>query len=57
MIYPDNIISKSLLAGVSIAIAGFIFVSCANPVIGAILFSLGLLGCVMFDLNLFTLMA
>lgn len=54
MIYPDNIISKSLLAGVSIAIAGFIFVSCANPVIGAILFSLGLWCCVVFDLNLFT---
>lgn len=54
MIYPDNIISKSLLAGVSIAIAGFIFVSCANPAIGAILFSLGLLGCVTYNLNLFT---
>ena len=54
MIYPDNIISKSLLAGVSIAIAGFIFASCANPVIGAILFSVGLLSVCIFELNLFT---
>lgn len=54
MIHPDNIISKSLLAGVSIAIAGFIFVSCANPVIGAILFSVGLLSCVITDSPLFT---
>lgn len=54
MIYVDNIISKSLLAGITISIGGFIFLSCANPILGSLLFSVGLISCVIFNLNLFT---
>lgn len=54
MIYVDNIISKSLLAGTAIGISGFIFLSCANPILGGLLFSIGLISCIIFNLNLFT---
>ncbi len=45
---------KSILAGVSISIAGCAYLSLDNHVIGATLFSLGLLTIYLFDWNLFT---
>ena len=54
MIYADNIVSKSLFAGLSISIAGYIYLSTSNTILGAILFSIGLLSCVITDSPLFT---
>lgn len=54
MILVDNIVSKSLLAGLSIGVGCFIFLSCNNPILGALLFSVGLSAVVVFNLNLFT---
>lgn len=54
MIYTDNIVSKSLLAGIAISISGTIFLSCSSTIIGAVLFSVGLLSCVAFNFNLYT---
>ena len=43
MIDPNNhVISKSLFAGMSIGIAGYIYLS-TNAILGTILFSVGLL--------------
>lgn len=46
--------TKSVLAGILIGLCGFIFLQCENKVIGAFLFSLGLLTILTFELNLFT---
>ena len=54
MINQENIISKSLLAGISISIAGYINLLCVNKFIAAFLFAAGLLSCCQFKLNLFT---
>ena len=54
MISTDHVISKSLLAGVCISIGGYLFLSCHSAVIGTILFSVGLLSCVITDSPLFT---
>lgn len=54
MIDPNNhVISKSLFAGMSIGIAGYIYLS-TNAILGAILFSVGLLSCVVTCSPLFT---
>lgn len=54
MIQETNIFSKSLLAGIAIGFGGLINLSCSNNVIGAVLFSVGLLSVYIFELNLFT---
>lgn len=54
MIYTDNIVSKSLFAGLSISIAGYIYLSTSNAILGAIVFSVGLLSCVITSSPLFT---
>ena len=59
MIDPNNhVISKSLFAGVSIGIGGYLFLSCYNTILGSILgtilFSVGLLSCVITCSPLFT---
>lgn len=59
MIDPNNhVISKSLFAGVSIGVGGYLFLSCYNTILGSILgtilFSVGLLSCVITCSPLFT---
>ena len=54
MILQDNIISKSILAGISVCIGSYLYLISNNHVLGSILFSACILGCFIFDLNLFT---
>ena len=55
MIDPNNhVVSKSLFAGVSIGVGGYLFLSCSNTILGTILFSVGLLSCVITGSPLFT---
>lgn len=54
MINVDKCVSKSLFAGLSISIAGYIYLSTSNAILGAMLFSVGLLSCVITDSPLFT---
>ena len=49
-----NIIIKSVLAGVLIALAGHIYLNCANKIVGAFLFSIGLIGVIVLQANLYT---
>ena len=49
-----KILFKSFLAGIMIAIGGTVFLSIENKVIGASLFSIGLLGVLIYNLNLYT---
>ena len=45
---------KSILAGLMIAIGGTIFLSVQNKVVGASLFSIGLIGILVYNFNLYT---
>ena len=55
MIDPNNhVVSKSLFAGVSIGVGGYLFLSCSNTILGTVLFSVGLLSCVITGSPLFT---
>lgn len=54
MININKCISKSLFAGLSIGVAGCVYLSTSNPIIGAVIFSVGLLSCVITDSPLFT---
>lgn len=45
---------KSILAGLMIAIGGTIFLSAQNKVVGASLFSIGLIGILVYNFNLYT---
>lgn len=45
---------KSILAGLLIAIGGTIFLSVENKVVGASLFSIGLIGILVYNFNLYT---
>lgn len=45
---------KAIIAGISIAIGGTVFLSCLDPVVGALLFSVGLFIILYFDLSLYT---
>ena len=49
-----NLEIKSFLAGVSIALGGLVYLSVSNPIVGSLLFSIGLLLVCVFDFNLFT---
>lgn len=49
-----NIVIKSVLAGVLIALAGHIYLNCANKIVGAFLFSIGLIGVIVLQANLYT---
>ena len=49
-----KILFKSFLAGLMIAIGGTVFLSIENKVIGASLFSIGLFGVLIYNLNLYT---
>lgn len=45
---------KSILAGLMIAVGGTIFLSAQNKVVGASLFSIGLIGILVYNFNLYT---
>lgn len=45
---------KSIAAGILIAMAGGIYLNCPNNYVGAFLFSIGLLGVLILEANLFT---
>ena len=47
-------ILKSILAGVLIALAGVVYLSCTDKVVGSFLFSFGLLGVFLLEANLYT---
>lgn len=49
-----KILFKSFLAGIMIATGGTVFLSIENKVIGASLFSIGLFGVLIYNLNLYT---
>lgn len=49
-----KILFQSFLAGIMIAIGGTVFLSIENKVIGASLFSIGLFGVLIYNLNLYT---
>lgn len=49
-----ELIRQSILAGVLIGIAACIYMSCENKIIGSVLFSIGLIGVVLFQAYLFT---
>lgn len=49
-----KILFKSFLAGIMIAIGGTVFLSIENKIIGASLFSIGLFGVLIYNLNLYT---
>lgn len=49
-----NFIKKSVLAGLLISLAGFAFLWCDNKVVGAFLFSFGLIGVFILEANLYT---
>lgn len=49
-----KILFKSFPAGIMIAIGGTVFLSIENKVIGASLFSIGLFGVLIYNLNLYT---
>ena len=49
-----NKVFKSIIAGMAIALAGCIYLCSPNPIIGAFLFTCGLLCVRIYNLNLFT---
>ena len=49
-----KLITKSILAGVLIALAGIIYLNCSDKVVGSFLFSFGLCLVVILEANLYT---
>lgn len=49
-----KLIFKSILAGMLISFAGIIYLECENKIIGAFLFSIGLIGVISLNANLYT---
>jgi len=47
-------LNKSVFAGIMIGVGGVIYLRCPNKIIGAFLFSIGLLTIIIFNANLFT---
>ena len=56
MQYKDvfNLISKSILAGLLISLAGIVYLNCPEKIVGSLLFSLGLISVILLEANLFT---
>ena len=50
----DNSIRKSIAAGMSITLAATVFLQCENKIVGAFLFSIGLLSVIIFQFKLYT---
>ena len=53
MVFGDSI-TKSMAAGMSITLAATVYLQCENKLIGAFLFSIGLLSVIMFQFKLYT---
>ena len=49
-----NLISKSILAGLLISLAGIVYLNCPEKIVGSLLFSLGLISVILLEANLFT---
>ena len=49
-----ELIRKSSLAGLLISLAGMIYLNCENKIVGAFLFSIGLIAVIILETNLFT---
>ena len=49
-----NLITKSILAGLLISLAGIVYLNCTNKIVGSLLFSLGLISVILLEANLFT---
>lgn len=54
MILVDNIVSKSIFAGISVSVGAYLFLLNGNPILGCLLLSLGWIICEKLDGNLFT---
>ena len=53
MVFGDSI-TKSMAAGMSITLAATVYLQCENKLMGAFLFSIGLLSVIMFQFKLYT---
>ena len=49
-----NLITKSILAGLLISLAGVVYLNCPDKIVGSLLFSLGLISVILLEANLFT---
>ena len=49
-----NLITKSILAGLLISLAGIVYLNCPEKIVGSLLFSLGLISVILLEANLFT---
>lgn len=49
-----NLITKSILAGLLISLAGIVYLNCSDNIVGSLLFSLGLISVILLEANLFT---
>ena len=49
-----NLITKSILAGRLISLAGIVYLNCSDKIVGSLLFSLGLISVILLEANLFT---
>ena len=49
-----NLITKSILAGLLISLAGIAYLNCPDKIVGSLLFSLGLISVILLEANLFT---
>lgn len=49
-----NLITKSILAGLLIALAGITYLNCLDKTVGSLLFSLGLISVILLEAKLFT---
>lgn len=49
-----KLISKSVLAGLLISLAGIVYLNCSDKIVGSLLFSLGLISVILLEANLFT---
>ena len=49
-----SLITKSILAGLLISLAGIVYLNCPDKIVGSLLFSLGLISILILEANLFT---
>ena len=49
-----NLITKSILAGLLISLAGIVYLNCSDKIVGSLLFSLGLISILILEAKLFT---
>lgn len=49
-----NLITKSILAGLLISLAGIVYLNCPDKIVGSLLFSLGLISVILLEAKLFT---